>query len=106
MYSEKMIRDLAIQLKSKLPSLKKVILFGSQARRKATLESDVDLLLLVDVNVNLTLERQVLDIVYPVELEEEIDITPLVVNLNEWEFGQYRYHPLRQAVEKEGIIIG
>ena len=105
MYSQAKLLKLCKRLKSELPWINKAILFGSFARGTATQDSDVDLLLLVNEKVSLKLERIVLDIIYPEELEEEIDITPLIVNQNDWDNGCYRYHPLRQAVENDGIVI-
>ncbi len=92
-------------LRKQVPSLEKVFLFGSYSRGQAGRDSDIDLLILVGEKASRNLKNGVTAIIYPLELEYELEINPLVINRREWEEGKYRRHPLHTQVEKEGILL-
>jgi predicted nucleotidyltransferase len=88
-------------------NLQKVILYGSYARGEATLDSDIDLLILVnsdsescwDLFVNHISEH-----ISDLELKHEEAINTLVRNYEMFQ-KQIEYNPLYKNIQKEGIIL-
>lgn len=82
----------------------RVILFGSQARGDAHKESDWDVLVLTneskpDVRYKTRFYKQM----YAVELENDIVISPLIKNKNEWE--RLKETWLFKEVKEQGQVI-
>ena len=61
-----------------------VVLFGSVARGDVTLDSDIDLLVLVEEKDAFRVRRRVHEIVYPVSLASATPITLMVMNRGEF----------------------
>jgi predicted nucleotidyltransferase len=61
-----------------------IVLFGSVARGDVTLDSDIDLLVLVEQKDAVRVRRKVHEIVYPVSLASAIPITLMVMNRREF----------------------
>lgn len=81
----------------------KTILYGSEARGDAQVDSDIDLLILLDGD-HLALERE-LEItrhLYEVEVETGVIISPMVVLRRVWE---RITTPFSINVMKEGIVL-
>ena len=55
--------------------------------------------------VSRNLKNDITAIIYPLELEYDLEINPLIINRQEWEYGKYRRHPLHTQVKKEGILL-
>ena len=86
--------------------VKKVILYGSYARGDFRPDSDVDVMVLVDADVDNVspLERKICDITYDFNNEHETDIMPVVQSKDHfdyWKNADMFYH----NVEKEGVVI-
>lgn len=80
------------------------ILYGSEARGDARPDSDIDVLILLDNNENLTVERE-LEItrhLYEVEVDTGVIISPMVMLRQMWESVTT---PFTVNVMKEGIIL-
>lgn len=80
------------------------ILYGSEARGDARPNSDIDVLILLDNNENLTVERE-LEItrhLYEVEVDTGVIISPMVMLRQMWESVTT---PFTVNVMKEGIIL-
>ena len=92
-------------LRKHLPALGKILLFGSYSRDQAVKDSDIDLLILMEGKVSRNLKNDITAIIYPLELEYELEINPLIINWQEWENGKYCRHPLHTQVKKEGILL-
>ena len=83
--------------------LRGVILFGSAARGEDTPESDIDLLLLLDGDVNGPAEvRRIWDVLYPVQLECDRAISVMPVEASAYQRGESN---LYQNVLAEGIPV-
>jgi len=82
-----------------------IILFGSRARGTARADSDWDFLILLPEPVNRTLERQIKDCLYDIELDTDTVLSSIIRSKQEWLSTRYEVVPLRQEVEKDGIVV-
>ena len=86
--------------------LQDMILYGSYARGDNTDESDIDVMLIVDISPDDELNSaiQLSDIVVDLNLEFDVVLSPLVESKEKYE--KYKnINPLFANVEKEGIRI-
>lgn len=82
-----------------------LILYGSRARGEAREDSDYDLLILVDGEVDWKTERQVGDKIYELELQTDTLLSIQIVSLANWNSPLYKAQPFRKNVTSEGIQI-
>lgn len=82
-----------------------VVLYGSRARGDATVESDYDLLVLVDGEGSLGREERVRDRLYPIELETGAVLTVHLETRHRWNSSLFRAMPFVQVVDREGIRL-
>ena len=83
--------------------LRGIILFGSAARAEDTPESDIDLLVLLDGDVNGPAEvRRIWDELYPVQLECDRAISIMPEDAESYRRGE---SALYENVQEEGIPI-
>lgn len=83
--------------------LKGVILYGSMARKESTTDSDIDLLVLLDQPFDYFAElRQLVDILYPTQLESEKLISAKPVLYQDFEIGNLS---LYRNARREGIAV-
>ncbi|MGC8991018.1 MAG: nucleotidyltransferase domain-containing protein [Verrucomicrobiia bacterium] len=85
------------------PRLKGLILYGSVARNEADPMSDIDLLVLLSKPFDYFSElRQVIEVLYPIQLESEQLISAKPVPLEEFEHGSIQ---LYRNAKREGILV-
>ena len=82
-----------------------LILYGSRARGDAQEDSDYDLLVLVDREVDMDLERAVVDRLVPLEVQTGKVLTMLIYSRSQWDSALYRAMPLHKNVTREGVAI-
>ncbi|HAQ20241.1 MAG TPA: nucleotidyltransferase domain-containing protein [Prolixibacteraceae bacterium] len=82
-----------------------VILFGSHARGEAELDSDWDILILLNnLNVSRKTEKEYREELFDVEMEIGEPISTFVFSKNEWE-SRHSITPLYKNIKRDGIVI-
>ena len=86
--------------------LRTVILYGSYARGDFGQDSDIDIMVLVDLTEQEIRERshKLSDVTFEYNFEDDIQIMPIVKNVdhfNKW----LRAYPFYYAVRKEGVDL-
>lgn len=86
--------------------LKKIILYGSYARGDYNKSSDVDIMILTDLNFE-EIEKyrdDISDIAFEIELRMGIILSPIIKNEKEYNI-RINYIPFYKNVEKEGVML-
>lgn len=86
-------------------SVSDVILFGSVARGEATVESDVDLLVLVENVEGWVVRRRLYELIYPIIAALGVDISLVVVEKKRFTEMVRGEDPFAVSVLKEGIQL-
>jgi predicted nucleotidyltransferase len=82
-----------------------VILYGSRARGNADKNSDYDILIIVNGQVNMALKKKILSNIYPLELETGAVLTLIVYSKQQWYSPLYRAMPFHKNVERDGVLL-
>lgn len=105
---EQTIRSIAQKCKGALSQyygsrLKGIILYGSMARGDADLASDIDLLVLLSAPFDYFAElRQIVDLLYPIQLESEQLISAKPALASDYEVGNLS---LYRNARREGVVV-
>jgi len=84
-------------------SLKAVILYGSVARGEALQSSDIDLLVLLSPPLDYFAElRNIVDLLYPIQLESEQLISAKPALASDYEMGTLS---LYRNARREGVVV-
>ena len=81
-----------------------VMLYGSRARGDWQEESDWDILILTNLEVNRSLKEAVWEVVYPFSIEIASFISPLIVKKETWK-SHPGYYALRKTITSELKMI-
>ena len=101
-------RELLKQCKHAIRSVESnadVVLYGSRARGDAAEDSDYDILVLTDQPVTVTLRENLVDSIFPIELESGAVITLITYHRDQWESPRYKAMPFRKNVERDGVTL-
>lgn len=102
---EKVILDKLKKAVAERFPLCKIILFGSRARRVADPQSDLDVLVILETDVDMQVEDYVSDCAWEAGFEYGIVVAPITVSRKEWEEGPERNSLLALAVKAEGVTV-
>ncbi len=94
----------AALLREKYP-VEDVILFGSKARGEATRDSDIDLLILTRDRLSWPQRDQITNMLFDLQLEMGVLLSVLVVSVEEWNEGLYQVMPIREEIERDGVLV-
>lgn len=86
--------------------LKQVILYGSYARGDFNEESDIDIMILVDIS-DLDIKQyfdQISDFTFDFNLDNDLDIKPITKNLEHFMKWKQNY-PFYSSISKEGVML-
>ena len=107
----KTIQCILMEYKELIESLnhehvKAVILYGSYARGDYRPDSDIDIMILVDLDEAAlkSFELQVIDITYDFNWQYDVQIVPVVQNIQHFNYWKKVYLFYRN-VEEEGVLI-
>lgn len=101
---ERIIEKILELSRSKYPDAE-IYLYGSQARGDAKPLSDWDLLILLNAeSISFSMETEIMDELYNIELETGQIISPMIYPKKEWTT-KYKITPLYQNIRKEGIRL-
>jgi predicted nucleotidyltransferase len=104
---EKLALEKIVAKVKELYTLKQIILYGSKARNDDTVDSDVDILLLVDNPVDDKARWQLSDIVTEVEWGTEIYFSCRLYNFMDWENENEDviFLPFKDNVMRDGELL-
>jgi len=94
----------ACSLKSELP-VSRVILFGSKARGKADIDSDLDILVITSCPVTTHLRASVSEKLAEINLQNDVVLSSVVVFEKDWADGLIRYMPIYTEVQRDGCEV-
>ena len=86
--------------------LEKVIVYGSYARGNYRKNSDVDVMMLVDLPENeiKKMENTVYDVAFDIEMETGVDISPVIKSRQQFEYWVDTL-PYYRNVREEGVTV-
>lgn len=98
------VQEASARLKTELP-VSRVILFGSQAHGQAAPDSDIDLLVLTNYPVTRDLKDKIGDILFDIDLKDDVVLTSLQVPEDEWNNGLFSGMLIHEEVERDGCLL-
>lgn len=77
-------------------------LFGSRARGDFDSESDLDVLIVVEI-LDWQIEKDIFELCFEIGLKYDLLLSPIVYSKREYESNRNKITPFYQSVEREGI---
>lgn len=102
---EKIIKEFENLIYNELKKkLKKIILYGSYARNEQSKNSDIDLAIIYDPELEEKEENKISEISFNLSLKYDILLS--IISRRKNEFDEYsKFVPFYQVINKEGIVI-
>jgi uncharacterized protein len=101
---KKILLDFKRAITERLP-VKRIILFGSRARGDADIDSDMDVLVVIDTDDMAGSRRIASECAWEASLGSGIILSPVVSSAQNWEYGPERMSLLSKAVHQQGIPV-
>jgi len=102
--NENILQKIKILVQQQEPAAK-IYLYGSRARGNARIDSDWDLLILLNKDkITTDIEQRITFPLYDLEFETGEVISPMVYSEKEWKT-KYRITPFYSNVMKEGVLL-
>jgi predicted nucleotidyltransferase len=105
----KKIQEAILELKKKLiikfGTATELHLFGSAARGEYGSLSDIDILVLVPLEVTNSIEEEIFNLAYDVELNCNVIFGIIVYSRAFWKSPQCMCMPIYQSIKNEGIAV-
>ena len=83
----------------------RIILYGSRARGEAGPDSDIDLLVLLQQRATSRDVRNIRDTLYDIGLTNDLVISVIVRDVEQWNSPILKATPLYKSIRKEGIEV-
>ncbi len=100
----KALRELKEQLLTRFPTAK-IILYGSKTRGDFDKESDIDVLVLLENDVDTALEEEIINLAYDIELEYDVVFGLLIESKTFWDSDLANAMPIHWNIDREGIGV-
>ena len=101
---KKILLDFKRAIGERLP-VTRIILFGSRARGDADIDSDMDVLVVIDTDDIAGARRVASECAWESSLGTGIVLSPVVSSAQNWEYGPERMSLLSKAVRSQGIPV-
>lgn len=99
------IMEFAKRLKQRFNSIiQKIILFGSKVKDKSEINSDIDILIVVE-NLSWEIKKTISDIASEENIKYDVLITTIRYDARKWEDPVIKTSPFGRAVREEGILL-
>lgn len=98
------LKEIKRRISSSFP-VKYFILFGSRARGVNVPDSDIDLLIVIDLPLSRSDKYLISDEIFEVNLAYDTNFSMIVEEYNKWESELWSHLPLHRNIEKEGISV-
>lgn len=97
---------LKAQLQQRFGSaLREIRVFGSRARGEHTPESDLDVMILLDIPVDWHIEKEIHFLLADIDLKYDTFLSARIFSTTEWHSSRFRITPLFESIEREGIRV-
>jgi len=83
----------------------KFSLFGTKARGTSDLESDLDLLIEIPGKITESIRKDIIHLIFDINLEYNTNISGLIVSEAEWESPPYSMLPIYSYIREEGVSL-
>ena len=100
---KKVLSELKISI-LKLSDMAELRLYGSRARGDNDSESDFDILVVVP-GLTKELKDTIRDIVWEKGFDNDMFISALIVNKQDWYESPLRVSPIKKSIEREGVSL-